>query len=370
MTSSATQAATAVDPGFIARMASLTREDLSAAFTFPAMVMLVATILGFMVPALIIWPPVPIRISEALNQTHTKLGDDDWKQDKEADKTTKKKKKKAEEKEKEKRRGDSRPTIEELVTYPVKSCGGISVRKSKVLPAGLEFDRLYAFGVLQAGKGRKMSPPPADMVVVEKRGTGRTEEDGVWDVLTQRQCPRLAALKVDLWVPDAYKIRRKVKLDERIPSEAWIIIRFPYTPPGIFRGAASWLAAKIGKGWRGIPETEILLPVKLKDMDEFNYRSASVKIWKDVVAALDVSRELPRELRAYLGIEPGKRLGIFRLGVKAEREVYRAAPRKEEAGYQPVVGFADAVSFTPDSTNCTPLRDDSMLTVESILSIS
>ena len=338
---SATTTQTVVDPGFLRRMASLTKEDLDAIFTLPATAMLVVTILSFMIPVLMIWPPVAIRISEALDQTHTKLG------------LVQKTKKERQQEEvvagARKRANGNRgkqgvPTVEELVTYPVKSCRGVSVTKSKVLPTGLEYDRLYAFA--QRKSKRRESPPPSDVVVVEKEeaGRGRDEDDGAWEVLTQRQCPRLATISVDLWVPDAAKIRRKVKLDEVAPTEDWLIVRFPHAPSGLFRWAAAWVAAKMGKGWRGVPEVEILLPVSLSDMAMYGYRTVDVKIWKDTVKALDVSRELPREqLGKYLGIDP-LRLGVFRLGVGGEREVFRAAPRRDEVGYQPVVGFADAVS--------------------------
>jgi hypothetical protein len=280
-----------------------------------------------------IWPPVPIRISEALNQTHTKLGL--------VEKTKEQIKKEKETKAKTEKK--QKPRIDELVTYPVKSCRGISVTKSKVLPTGLEYDGLYSFAQL---RNVRESPPPADVVVVEvEKGGEKNEDGGVWDVLTQKQCPRLATLSVDLWVPDAAKIRRKVRLDEPIPTEAWLIIRFPRTPSGFLSGCAAWVAAKMGKGWRGVPEEEVLLPISLKDMGMYGYRSTDIKIWKDTVKALDVSRELPRrELAEYLGIDDFRRLGIFRLGVGGERDVFRTTPRKDEAGYQPTVGFGDAVS--------------------------
>ncbi|KAJ3560140.1 hypothetical protein NPX13_g9409 [Xylaria arbuscula] len=53
-----------------------------------------------------------------------------------------------------------------------------------------------------------------------------------------------------------------------------------------------------------------------------------------------MSTELPRELMLYLGVS--NKLGLFRVDPAALREVYRCAPLKDEAGYQPITGFQDA----------------------------
>lgn len=46
------------------------------------------------------------------------------------------------------------------------------------------------------------------------------------------------------------------------------------------------------------------------------------------------------ELRRFL--EAKEEIALFRVAKKGIREVYRNAPRVEELGWQPVVGFADA----------------------------
>ncbi|KAG4220081.1 hypothetical protein PC116_g31440 [Phytophthora cactorum] len=54
-----------------------------------------------------------------------------------------------------------------------------------------------------------------------------------------------------------------------------------------------------------------------------------------------MEKDLPGELQRYLGVS--NKLALFRVDPGQLREVYRTAPRKEEAGYQPVTGFQDAV---------------------------
>jgi hypothetical protein len=69
-----------------------------------------------------------------------------------------------------------------------------------------------------------------------------------------------------------------------------------------------------------------------------------MKIWKDAPEALNMSTLVPREFGEFLGMDC--RLGLFRTVGGREREVFRCAPRKEHVGWQPVVGFADAVGLT------------------------
>lgn len=79
----------------------------------------------------------------------------------------------------------------------------------------------------------------------------------------------------------------------------------------------------------------------------------NVKIWKCTPEAYDVSSVIQSELKelaAFLGAKGEVRL--FRTCEERLREVYRNAPRKEELGFQSVVGFADAVC--PDIAYSTP----------------
>lgn len=64
-------------------------------------------------------------------------------------------------------------------------------------------------------------------------------------------------------------------------------------------------------------------------------------------------REL-RELEKFLGAKG--EIALFRVCDSKPREVHRNAPKKEELGYQSVVGFADAVSDQDFGTPWNKIR--------------
>lgn len=223
----------------------------------------------------------------------------------------------------------SRRRCKACSSTPVKSCRAIEVTRSRVLPQGLEFDRLFTFAQLK-------SPFPVSL-----DSTDAAKCQHRWEFITQRQFPRLATVKVDLWLPDEMKLRRQSMKPTR---EAFLILRFPWKEDG-WRGLLSVVLAKLGGGAAAEPEKEILLPVDFPsaaEIKEKGYTFEDVKIWKEVVPALNMSTELPRELMLYLGVS--NKLGLFRIDPAQLREVFRCAPVKDDAGYQPVTGFQDAVS--------------------------
>ncbi|KAM6525763.1 hypothetical protein FALCPG4_011298 [Fusarium falciforme] len=215
-----------------------------------------------------------------------------------------------------------RPVVlQSLWIYPLKSCQGIEVSKSKVVPSGLEFDRLYTFAVL-----KKVTVPIGSQV------TGKDQYK--WEFITQRQYPLLASLKVELWQPDPTKSETK--------SSGYILFRFPWRGTGL-RSTLSSVIAKVTGGCNKQLEKEVRLPVDFPSeqaiqMKGYTYESCS--IWKDNVTALNMERELPPELSHYLGTR--YKLGLFRIDPCRLREVHRCAPTKDNAGYQPVTGFQDA----------------------------
>ncbi|KAH9908791.1 hypothetical protein F4778DRAFT_364814 [Xylariomycetidae sp. FL2044] len=303
---------------------------------FGALFLLAVTMCAFLVPVVLILPPVPLQASDALLQTHSRAGVGRGKsrlakQHSAADHAPPE--------------GDEPPPrVQSLVIYPVKSCRGIEVTRSRVLPAGLQFDRLFTFAQL------KSTFPVAAATVNDKddnaveEGGGddektRDEQTHTWEFITQRQFPRLATVKVDLWLPDEMKLRKQSLKSQ----EAFVILRFPWREEGRWRGLLSVIAAKLSRGRRAVPEREVLLPADFPPAEEIaarGYAYEDVRIWRDTAAALNMSRELPEELRRYLGVS--NKLALFRVDPARLREVYRCAPRREEAGYQPVTGFQDA----------------------------
>ncbi|TRX98855.1 hypothetical protein FHL15_000197 [Xylaria flabelliformis] len=284
---------------------------------FGSLFLLFVTVCAFMVPVAIVLPPVPVRKSDALLQTHSRAGvrrsksalNNQYDAAQHAPR-------------------DGRPTtVQSLLIHPVKSCRAIEVTRSRVLPQGLEFDRLFTFAQLK-------SPFPMSL-----GSTDAAKSKHRWEFITQRQFPRLATVKVDLWLPDEMKLRRQ---SMKVTREAFLIVRFPWKEDG-WRGLLSVVLAKLGGGAAAEPEMEILLPIDFPsaaEIKEKGYTFEDVKIWNEVVTALNMSPELPRELMLYLGVS--NKLGLFRIDPNRLREVFRCAPVKEDAGYQPVTGFQDA----------------------------
>lgn len=357
------------EPALLASIAS-TLADPAALFV------LLVTLFGFLLPMLWIYPPVAPRPSDFLNETHSKLGLGWSKID--DDKAGKRKAAAAAASGLKGVDGDlsdagseaslsavsssslpkpvGPPRIDSLWVYPIKSCPGIRVPRSRVLPTGLEFDRLFTFAQLKTP-----FPARAGVEVGEKREEAAGEKDGEeqdedddelesWEFITQRQFPLLASLQVELWRPDLAKVRRAqagMRADDRAErtasmSELYVVVRYPWQVDG-WAGRWDWFAAKLARGWRAVPEVEVVLPLSLPADDKARAAASygRVRIWRDEIRALDLSAEVPRSLQLYLGVS--NRLGVLRVDPEHLREIFRCAPRKDEAGYQPVTGFQDAV---------------------------
>lgn len=290
-------------------MLDFTLAEALAVFDLKTTIAFGVTLLSFVVPILVLSPPVPIRISEALAQTHTKLGlpSPETNLPKPTDEVPE----------------DGPPRVTSLFVYPIKSCRGVEVSRAKVGTAGMQHDRIYTLARL--------------------RDKVSADGEPVWEMISQRQFPLIANLSVDVWCPDPVKTRGK--LGERGSDETFLVLRFPWARSGLL-GILDWAAAKLGKGWDGVPEKEVLLPAACPsqaEIEERGYKFELMLIWKDTVRALNMGKELPDELAGFIGVKD--RLGLFCPGPDTRREVFRCAPREEEAGYQPVVKFQDAVSL-------------------------
>ncbi|KAK0735761.1 hypothetical protein B0T21DRAFT_313042 [Apiosordaria backusii] len=276
--------------------------------------LLISTISVFLLPLFIYFPPVPPSQRDALLETHSPIGVKHNKNNKKPTISS-----------------SSTTTIQQLWIYPVKSCKGIQVTESKVLPYGLEFDRLYTFAQLK-------SPFP----VSTNPSSEKPQQTESWEFITQRQFPLLATVTVELFVPDPVKARGRPLYSDANITDSFLLISFPWQEPGL-RGLFSWVAAKLARGRTAVPEKQLVLPVNFPSQQEIEsrgYEREDVRIWKDVVTALNMEADLPRELALYLGVS--NRLGVFRVDPARLREVQRCAPGRDEAGYQPVTGFQDA----------------------------
>ncbi|KAG6110540.1 hypothetical protein E4U31_005647 [Claviceps sp. LM219 group G6] len=259
----------------------------------------------FIVPIFMIFPPLPVETDDALRQTHRKLGRPAHRSKLPSRSTPEQQPQQAEV-----------PTIKSLFIYPIKSCRGIELDRSKVLPTGLEHDRLFTFAQLKPMTG----------------------QSGRWECLTQRQLPLLANVKVDVWLPDPSKKSRQLGYSDA----RFLVVRFPWQAPG-WRGTMHFLAAKLSRGLSARPEKQFILPLDFPSQEEIKartYEFSHVKIWEDVVQVLNMSADLPPQLAMYLGAK--HQLALFRSDPSSRRQVFRniAAP-KDTLGHESVVDFQD-----------------------------
>lgn len=286
-----------------------------------AVILLLTTVVAFAIPVFILFPPIPVERSDALQQTHTKVGISPSHSNLRAQTSPD-----------HNHQPGKAARIQSLYIYPVKSCRGIEVERSRVLPKGLEFDRLFAFA--------RQKPEARDAVV-------RSGEEGAqraqWDVLTLRQVPLLANVQVDLWLPDAGKTSRQLG---RVGGR-FVVIRFPWKDSGV-KGVMQWISAKLSRGLGGVPEKEFMLSIDFPSAEEIKaagYCYGDARLFNKTIHALNLRNEVPPELGRYLGVTAP--VTIFMIDPARRREVFRNAPRKEDAGQQPVIDFQDAVSSSP-----------------------
>ncbi|KAJ5577503.1 MOSC N-terminal beta barrel [Penicillium hispanicum] len=202
--------------------------------------------------------------------------------------------------------------VKALFTYPLKSCGGIELQKSDVVPTGLKYDRSFVFA--------------------------QNGPEG-WNCRTLRNAgfQRLAMIHPEIWVPDPSAPDFDPSLPE-IQSQGVMVISYPRLPPATQLGRLF----KIGMAL-GILKSRSSFRVPLYPPKDNIYPLVPVKIWKDKPLAHDYGSLLPASLHAYLGFSPtASPLTLFRASLQHNREIFRNAPRKEKLGFQPNTAFADA----------------------------
>ncbi|KAG5971667.1 hypothetical protein E4U58_007278 [Claviceps cyperi] len=288
------------------------------------------TVMVFMVPILMIFPPLPVETGDALRQTHRRLGRPVHRSILPSRSTPEQQPQPA-----------KVPTIKSLFIYPIKSCRGIELDRSKVLPTGLEHDRLFTFAQLKPMAG----------------------QSGRWECLTQRQLPLLANVKVDVWLPDPSKRNRQLGHSDA----RFLVVRFPWQAPG-WRGTMHFLAAKLSRGLSASPEKQFILPLEFPSQEEIKartYEFSHVKIWEDAVQVLNMSADLPPQLAMYLGAK--HQLALFRSDPSSRRQVFRniAAP-EDTLGHESVVEFQDGLLDPRNTTKMigSPFGSGVQVTIE------
>ncbi|OAA61478.1 MOSC domain containing protein [Cordyceps fumosorosea ARSEF 2679] len=264
----------------LAEIASLL--DVSSVFLF------LVTFAVFSLPVLIIFPPIPVERSDALGQTHSKIGLPAARDGRPRDRCPPPLSPQATDDD-----DDSSPAPPRFI-HPLTSCRGIELPDATELPGG-NLDRVFCLA---------------------QRKT--TASDSDWEALAP---PRMADLQVDLWLPDPAKRSRQLG-PMSAADDAFLVVRFPWRDPGLVRAAA----AKLSRGsLSAAPEREFMLPLSLPSERERAARGytrcgpVTLADGELVSAALDMGAELPAELAAYLGVEPGQ-LSLLRLDPERRRD--------------------------------------------------
>ena len=228
-------------------------------------------------------------------------------------------------------------SVKSLWIYPVKSCKGVELFRGSVVATGMLYDRQFSFAQLKPSSNGSIN------------GAAPHMPSRRWEFITQRQYPLLARVTTEVWVPD-------ISLPNLSPKSAqsggFLIVKFPYQ-----ENAWRRILRRIGTAL-GVMKSEMHFKVPFnpteKQIESAGYQTEVMTIWKDAPQSLNMSVHVPPELSHFLGISNA--LGLFRVAPGQERTVFRCAPRKEEMGWQPVTGFADAVcmaitSVTTGSNN-------------------
>lgn len=254
------------------------------------------------------------------------------------------------------------PRVKALFTYPIKSCRGVELAASEINSNGLKYDRLLTFAQLLPAK--------------KDEGTDNQQ----WRFITQRECPKLALLQTELWVPDpradkpsastnghakevkGARGRKKTRgpspfdkadldaLKKRLEDD-WAanggcaIVHFPYEP---------------GFNPFGLRTENVELRIPLiptfQRAQAKSYGIKDLSIWRDCPRAIDMTNEIDpatlAKLRAFLGVK--NPLGLFRVSDKDKRAITRSLPKDRPEGTYSV-GFADA--FPINILNLASVRD-------------
>ena len=197
--------------------------------------------------------------------------------------------------------------VKSLLIYPIKSCKVVELDSAVTVGTGMCYDRQFAFA-------RWMKVSRAD-----------EEERMGWKFLTQREAPLLATIKPEMWVPDPIS-PQYYEDHPNVRSGGVLVIKYPTTNGGE-------------------KTVEIPFAPAQDQIKSLNFRTTTMTIWKDspdsiLMASTENHDEWIEDVRAQLAVKTP--LALFRVKSMHLRELYRNAPRADEVGYQPAVGFQDA----------------------------
>lgn len=208
--------------------------------------------------------------------------------------------------------------VKALFIHPIKSCAPIELDVVDVDAEGMTYDRKFAFAEL-------LTPTKAD-------GNGEKKPKWIFRTLRQPGYEKLALVKPEVWIP---KVRNGSTAGlRRVEQEGCLIIRYPNVPSGVL-APLDRLMLK----WGLIPDQNSF-SVPFIPGEDHKYPIETVNIWKDDPTWINMGKHIPNGFKEWLGVT--RPLSIFRVDPATYRKVFRCAPRKEDIGFQPAVGFQDA----------------------------
>ncbi|KAL9600303.1 MAG: hypothetical protein Q9219_003253 [cf. Caloplaca sp. 3 TL-2023] len=205
--------------------------------------------------------------------------------------------------------------VESLYIHPIKSCRAVEVEEAQVVNTGLKYDRQYTFAEYR-------EPLQKEIESTKSTSPG-------WHFVTQRKYGKLANIRVEVWVPDAENLDYAPG-EPNVQSDGVIVVRYPSLD-------------------RRTVYNSFELPFNPTEGQARNQRYTREKltVWKDrpdslLITSTDRTDSPPwiKDIQGYIGCS--KPFALFRVATGHNRQVFRNAPRKEELGYQSVIGFADA----------------------------
>lgn len=240
--------------------------------------------------------------------------------------------------------------VKALFIYPIKSCCGVELGRGDIIRTGMKYDRQFSFA-------QEVTSLPS----LEEQADGSHSVNSEWNSITQRTFPRLAKVETEIWVPDPTSPTFSPNA-EFVKSEGCVVVRFPFSSDVDFsweglRAFVTILAAKISR--RAEPTIQFCIPFNptLERIMQKKYRSEKMKIWTDMPEAFNMGVEIPDDTKAKLKYCLGvsNPLTLFRIDTRKYREVFKCAPKKEEVGFQPIIGMAD--SYPLHIVNLASVRD-------------
>ena len=222
-------------------------------------------------------------------------------------------------------------TIKALFVHPIKSCGAIELANVALDGAGMLWDRKFAFAEL--------------LPSASKQDGSEAEQKPKWTFRTLRQpgFEKMAKIRPEIWLRDGM-ISSK---DQNAEADGFMIVKFPYIPSGPLALLDRFLL------WMDLIDDESAFRVPLVPGRDHKYPVEEVTIWKDSPKWLNYGEYVPASFQSWLGAKHP--ITLFRVDPQSYREVFRCAPRKEQVGYQPTVGFADA--YPVHLLNLASVRD-------------